>query len=126
MPEAKHGIFYWNELMTWDVEAAVQFYKDVIGWSFDEVAMPEGGIYYVGKVDDQPVGGIMAMMPGTPKETPPYWMGYIAVDDIDARLEKAKAAGATVLNEPFDVEGIGRIAMLKDGGGGTIGWMTPV
>ena len=50
----------------------------------------------------------------------------IAVDDIDARLKKAKAAGATVMREPFDVVGIGRIAILREPGGAGIGWMTPV
>ena len=82
MPEAKHGTFYWNELMTRDVEAAVQFYKDVIGWSFDEVPMGDGVTYYVGKLDDQPVGGMMAMLPDMPEGTPPHWLGYLAVDDV--------------------------------------------
>ncbi len=126
MSEAKHGTFYWNELMTRDIEAAVQFYKDVIGWSFDEVPMGDGITYYVGKIDDQPVGGMMAMLADMPEDTPPHWLGYLAVDDVDARLAKARAAGATVLREPFDVEGIGRIALLQDAGGGAIGWMTPV
>ena len=125
MPEAKHGTFHWNELMTYDVEAAARFYTEVIGWSFDKVPMPGGVTYYLGKVDDLPVAGMMAMPDDVPEGTPPHWMGYIAVDDIDARLEKAKAAGATVLREPFDVEGVGRIAMLKDAGGGVVGWMTP-
>jgi predicted enzyme related to lactoylglutathione lyase len=44
-------------------------------------------------------------------------MSYLAVDDIDARLIKAKAAGATVMREPFDVPGVGRIAILREGRG---------
>jgi hypothetical protein len=52
-------------------------------------------------------------------------MAYIAVDDIDARLAKAEANGATVLRPAFDVPGIGRIAILQDPSGGAIGWMTP-
>ena len=27
-----HGNFYWNELMTRDVEKAKKFYGDTIGW----------------------------------------------------------------------------------------------
>ena len=57
--------------------------------------------------------------------TPPHWMSYLAVDDVDARVAKAKAAGGAVLHEPFDVPGVGRIAILRDGGNAVIGWITP-
>jgi uncharacterized protein len=53
------------------------------------------------------------------------WMPYIAVDDIDARVRQAARAGAKVMKEPFDVPGVGRIAMLTEPGGAGIGWMTP-
>ena len=48
-----------------------------------------------------------------------------ALDDIDARVAKARAAGATIVQEPMDVPEVGRIAMLTQPGGGFIGWMTP-
>ena len=48
-----------------------------------------------------------------------------AVDDIDARIDLAKKGGATLAQEPFDVPGIGRIAMVREPGGALIGWMTP-
>ncbi|WP_371685873.1 VOC family protein [Nitratireductor sp. OM-1] len=53
-------------------------------------------------------------------------MSYLSVDDVDAALEKAKAGGASVMREPFDVPGVGRIAILRQPGGAVIGWMTPV
>ena len=37
-----HGKFYWNELMTRDVERAKKFYADTLGWSFDGMPMPGG------------------------------------------------------------------------------------
>jgi predicted enzyme related to lactoylglutathione lyase len=45
--------------------------------------------------------------------------------DVDARLKKAVAGGASVIREPFDVEGVGRIAILREPGGAAVGWMTP-
>jgi predicted enzyme related to lactoylglutathione lyase len=57
---------------------------------------------------------------------PPHWLGYIAVDDIDNRVAAAKQAGARVMREPFDVEGVGRIAILKDAVGALIALMTPL
>ena len=67
----------------------------------------------------------MGMMPDMGDDVPSHWMSYIAVDNIDERLLKAKGAGAQVLREPFDVPNVGRIAMIVDAGGGHIGWMTP-
>ena len=124
MPKAKHGVFYWNELLTNDVEAAVKLYSDVMGWSFDGVPMGEM-TYWVAYLDGEPVAGVMKMPQGLPEGTPPHWMAYISVDDVDATVAKAKSGGATILNEPFDVPNVGRIAILQDTGGATIGWMAP-
>ena len=53
------------------------------------------------------------------------WIPYLAVDDIDARANKAIAAGASFIREPFDVPGVGRIPILREPGGAVVGWMTP-
>ena len=52
-------------------------------------------------------------------------MAYIAVDDVDARMKKAQAAGAQLMRPIFDIPGVGRIAVLEEPGGAGIGWMTP-
>jgi predicted enzyme related to lactoylglutathione lyase len=121
----EHGTFHWNELNTRDVEKAKTFYEKTIGWTFEGMPMPNG-TYWVAKAGDKMVGGVFDMNAmGLPKEIPEHWMSYLAVDDVDKRLELAKKAGATVLREPFDVPGTGRIAILKEPGGAAIGWMTP-
>ena len=120
-----HGTFYWNELMTHDVESAKKFYADTLGWSFDAMPMPGGGTYWVAKVGDRPVGGLFDISSPEYKDVPESWMSYIAVDDVDARLKKAVSAGAQVMKPPFDVPGVGRIAVLMEPGGAGIGWMTP-
>jgi predicted enzyme related to lactoylglutathione lyase len=56
---------------------------------------------------------------------PEIWMPYLAVDDVEARVEKARAAGATLMRPLFDVPNIGRIAMLREPGGAMVGWITP-
>ena len=120
-----HGNFYWNELMAHDVERAKTFYSAAIGWTFEAMPRPNG-TYWVARIGDKPVGGIFPMMGEDFKDMPEGWMSYLAVDDVDARLKKATAAGAAVCREPFDVPGVGRIAILKEPGGAMIGWMTPV
>ena len=44
-----HGKFYWNELMTHDIEAAKKFYGETIGWTFESMPHP-AGTYWVAKL----------------------------------------------------------------------------
>jgi hypothetical protein len=119
-----HGSFHWNELMTRDVEKAKKFYGGTIGWTFDGMPMPDG-TYWVAKMGDKPVGGLFTI--GGPQfdGVPEQWMAYLAVDDVDARVAKATAAGAKLMRPIFDVPGVGRIAILREPGGAGVGWMTP-
>ncbi len=125
MPHAwSHGSFYWNELMTRDAEKAKNFYASTIGWTFEAMPMPDG-TYWVAKSGDVPVGGLFPLSSPQFDGVPESWMSYLAVDDIDARVKKAQAAGATLMRPIFDVRDVGRIAILKEPGGAGIGWMTP-
>jgi predicted enzyme related to lactoylglutathione lyase len=60
------------------------------------------------------------------KSMPERWVSILAVDDVDARLKKATAAGAKVMKPPFDIPDVGRVAYLEEPGGAMIGWLTPV
>jgi predicted enzyme related to lactoylglutathione lyase len=75
---------------------------------------------------DKPVAGIFPLSGPEFEGVPESWMSYLAVDDVDVRLKAAKAAGARVMREPFDVPDVGRIAILTEPGGAGIGWITPV
>lgn len=119
-----HGTFYWNELMTRDPAKAKEFYGTTLGWTFDDMPMGDGLTYYVAKQGEAMVGGIMTMGPEM-QGVPEHWFTYVEVDDVAARLEKLKAAGGTVMREPFEVPGIGLIAIIQDPGGAMQGWMKP-
>jgi len=120
-----HGTFYWNELMARDVEGAKKFYATTLGWSFDGMPTPDGGTYWVAKMGEEPVGGMFDISGPDYTGVPEGWMSYIAVDNVDARVKKALAAGAKLMKPAFDVPGVGRIAVLMEPGGAGIGWMTP-
>ncbi|MEM7776290.1 MAG: VOC family protein [Pseudomonadota bacterium] len=126
MSKVPHGAFCWNELVTSNVEGAKAFYTETIGWTFQGMPMPDGGQYWCAMVDGRLVAGIMdmAVIKTLPPGTPPHWFSYLEVDDIDARVEKARAAGATIAREPWDVPNVGRIAVIIDPTGGAVGWMT--
>jgi len=120
-----HGTFCWNELMAHDVEKAKAFYSKVVGWAFDGMPMPDGGTYWVARLGDQRVGGIFPMVGPQFKNMPERWVSILAVDDVDARVKKATAAGAKVMKPPFDIPDVGRVAYIEEPGGAMIGWLTP-
>jgi uncharacterized protein len=120
-----HGKFYWNELMTRDVEKAKKFYAEAMGWSFEAMPGVGGSTYWIAKIGGEPVGGLFEISGPEYNGVPESWIPYIAVDDVDARIKKATKAGAKVMKPAFDVPGVGRIVMLLEPGGAGIGWMTP-
>jgi uncharacterized protein len=120
-----HGAFYWNELMTRDVERAKRFYAETMGWSFDAMPMGGGSTYWVAKMGGEPVAGIFDISGPEYGPVPESWMPYIAVDDVDARATKAVKTGAKIMKPAFDVPGVGRIVILMEPGGAGVGWMTP-
>ncbi|MCT8161825.1 VOC family protein [Pseudoruegeria sp. SHC-113] len=123
-----HGKVWWSELMTRDVKAALHYYETVCGWTISQMPMqdPKMGTYYMGSRNDQPVAGIMDMapLPGM-EEVPPHWFTYFAVADLDAALQATKAQGGEILRPPFDIPGVGRIAIITDPTGAALGIMTP-
>jgi predicted enzyme related to lactoylglutathione lyase len=52
-------------------------------------------------------------------------MPYIAVDNVDERVKMATRAGAKVVKPAFEIPGVGRIVILQEPGGASVGWMTP-
>lgn len=121
-----HGHFHWNELRTRNADAAMEFYKDTIGWSFEATKMPDGATYWVALENGRPVAGLFSLEDPRFDGVPESWMSFLAVDDVDTRVDRAIAAGAKLVMPIFDVPNVGRIAMLLEPSGAGIGWMTPV
>ena len=122
---ADHGTFHWNELSTTDVEGAKAFYSEIIGWSYDEMPNMAGGTYWIAKSGDAMAGGLMDMPEAAPAGTPPHWMSYLAIDDVDGAIAKVPGLGGTVLAEAFDIPNIGRMCVIQDPQGAVISLMTP-
>ena len=109
----KEGEFCWNELVTSDPAAALEFYSALLGWKvIEEMDMGPMGTYRVFGVGEKRLGGIMATPKG--QRTPPAWFYYAEIGDLDAALRRATTKGAKVLNGPTEVPGGGRIAQLLD------------
>ena len=109
----------WVDIMAPDRHVLTAFYGPLFGWEFVEGG-PETGYYTMALKHGQQVAGIGEAMPGT--EAPPtMWTTYIAVDDADATVARATAAGGTVLMGPMGVMEFGRMAVMADPTGAVVG-----
>jgi predicted enzyme related to lactoylglutathione lyase len=106
------GRFVWHELHTSDRTKAQSFYSRLLGWQIKEMPMGPGEPYTVCSRDGQQTAGITKSM--APATTPPHWLAYVAVDDVDASATKAKSLGGKVLVEPTDIPEVGRFARIAD------------
>jgi uncharacterized protein len=103
------GAMVWNECMTRDTGAARAFYTALFGHEFTPLEDADGYDYTTIKGDGP--GGVM------PAEVPSHWRTYFAVENVDATIEKAVAAGASVSTPAMDTP-YGRMAGLSDPQGG--------
>ncbi|MBI1384659.1 MAG: VOC family protein [Rhizobiales bacterium] len=110
----RHGDFIWYELLTSDADAAQAFYGDIFGWSARDSGQPamDYRLFAMSGID---VGGLMQineeMKAGGAR---PLWLGYIAVDDVDASAAAIAKAGGALQMPAMDIAGVGRIAMVTD------------
>ena len=107
----------WNELLTTDRSAAIDFYMAVLGMESGEVA--EAMEYPMLRAGGAEVAGVLQITPEM-GEIRPFWIAYFGVDDVEATVAQAESVGATVYVPPTDIvkeEGevaVGRFAHLGD------------
>jgi uncharacterized protein len=107
------GVPCWVDTSQPDPEAAVDFYRGLFGWEFEDVMPPDSeGKYFMARLR----GGDVAAVGSIPEGVPPMamWNTYIWVDSADEAASKAQAAGGGILMEPFDVMDAGRMAVVAD------------
>ncbi len=114
------GKFGWYELMTSDTKAAGKFYSDVVGWTAKAAPGADNNQYTTFNIGDAGIAGMLHM----PQHT--GWIGYIAVDDVDAHIEKIIEAGGKLWKPATDVPGMLRFAVMSDPQGAGIVVFTPV
>lgn len=120
-----HGDFIWYELITDNADAARAFYGEVIGWTIE--AQPSGPIDY--RMISASEGNVAGLMPLTAEMKAngarPAWLGYIAVDDVDAMAKSVESGGGHVHVPPTDIPDVGRFAFVADPQGAMVYVMKP-
>lgn len=117
------GDFVWYELLTTDPAAARGFYTEVVGWAARDSGMP-GVDYTILSAGDAMVAGLMAQPPGA-AGTPPGWLGYVQVADVDASAARATSLGGSVHMPPHDIPSVGRFAVIADPQGAVLALFRP-
>ena len=119
----ERGRFVWYELLTTDRPSAAAFYAEVVGWAVKDASSPELA-YTLLTAGDAPVVGLMDLPEeGLRMGATPRWLGYVSVDDMDARASQIRRLGGAILVSPTD-SNIGRIAVVADPQGATFALVT--
>src|SRR5256885_5933764 len=106
------GRFVWHELLTTDPDAAARFYPAVTGWKVQ--TWDQNPSYRLWTMGDVPMGGLMALPDDERRMgTPPSWLSYVGVPDVDATVRQATSLGARTYVAPKDIP-VGRFAVLAD------------
>jgi predicted enzyme related to lactoylglutathione lyase len=108
------GTFSWVELATSDAEAAKAFYAELFGWEYEDDEVGAGMVYSTARRD----GHVVAALLGS--DQPPHWNSYISVASVDEAAKKVDEAGGKVVQEPFDVMDVGRMAVIQDPSGAPV------
>jgi predicted enzyme related to lactoylglutathione lyase len=116
---APAGSWCWNELHTSDPAKALAFYEKVFGFSHRSLVGPDvtyhilsrSGVERAGVTDH---GGDR-----------PHWLPYVAVDDADGTIARAKRLGATICAGPEDIPNVGRFGALQDPTGAALAILKP-
>jgi predicted enzyme related to lactoylglutathione lyase len=108
----------WVDLTTTDVEDAKRFYGAVLGWTPREAPAIN---YTFFEHEGATVAGMQALMDEQRERgMPPSWSMYVHTDDADATVARAAELGATVMSEPFEIPGAGRMGVIADPQGGVV------
>lgn len=129
MPKIEHhppGTFCWWELATPDAAGAKAFYLQLFGWTDSDAPMGPDMVYTTLLLDGEKVGALYQQDAEQKSQgVPPHWLTYVAVTDADAAAARAAELGGTVLLGPFDVMEHGRMAVLLDPFGSSLGLWQP-
>ena len=88
------GVTSWIDVEQPDETAAMQFYGDLFGWTFDRATPPEVPVpYWIARLDGRDVAGVG-------RADTAAWNTYVSVSDSEAVIARIEQAGGTVVSGP--------------------------
>ena len=122
--------FAWTELTTTDTEKAARFYARILGWERAARPMrtPSGRLieYSLFRVGERQAAGMYAMIRAQRQQgVQPSWISYVFVADAAETGARAVRLGGAVLVPPVTVLDLGRLSILRDPTGASVGLWQP-
>ena len=114
------GQFVWHELITDDLAASRQFYRQLLGWEFEHTSRL-GKPYSLARVGDRYVGGIVGVDRKPSDEPISQWVSYMLVPDIERATRAVEQGGGSVLVAPVGLGTDSRAALVVDSQGAPFG-----
>ncbi|HET7276210.1 MAG TPA: VOC family protein [Longimicrobiaceae bacterium] len=111
------GRIYWLDLTIPDASATRDFYRQVIGWSVQEVDMKDGDERYADynmlREDGEPGAGICHAR-GVNVGLPPVWTIYLPVGDLAESLKRVAEEGGKIIKAMKGKNGEYVYAVVQD------------
>jgi len=102
--------FCYVELHTTNTDEAKAFYSKLFEWKMNDMSMGDQA-YSMLDVGEGTGGGITEKQC---PDSPPAWLAYIMVDDLDQIVKQAKELGGEVVKERTEIPQMGSFSVLKD------------
>jgi predicted enzyme related to lactoylglutathione lyase len=108
------GVPCWIQGVHPDPAAAVSFYTELFGWEAENLmAADHPGDYFVCRLRGRDVAAIVSHH-GAPTPPSAVWSTCVCADSADAAVANVEAAGGSVIGQPFDSPGGGRLGVVAD------------
>ncbi len=107
-----------------DVDRAIAFYRNVFGWSIEQVEGMDYWLIKTGEGEPGIDGGLSKRELPTQGNVPQFgFTCTVDVADVKAAFAAAVAAGGSELHQPGPVPGVGYLAYVRDPEGNHLGLM---
>ncbi len=128
-----NGSVWWSELVSANPDKARDFYASVVGWTPKIVAAddnsrppaPGESAYTLFMANGSEQAGLSKYEGKQPTDPKPGWVTYIQVANVDDAVVQALKMGGKVLKAPADVDNVGRLAIIQDPDGNSVGLYMP-
>ena len=111
------GSIAWLDLTVADAAATRDFYRQVVGWSVQDVAMKDAAGAYADfnmlGGDGEPAAGVCHAR-GVNADLPPVWMLYLPVGDLGESLQLVEEEGGEVIKATRGTDGRWAHAAVRD------------
>lgn len=120
------GCIAWLDLTVPDAATVRDFYRHVVGWTVQDLAMQDGDGGYTDFImldgNGNPAAGVCHAR-GTNVDLPPVWMIYLPVGDLAESIRLVEQDGGTVIKAQRGANGEYVYAAIRDPVGATLALM---